>query len=86
MPLNEVNICPEYISSRNFDKKHQVVLLEIGDDTGKWHFLALPSNLDEDGIRRPKRVYQDYWKVYHQKVMMIFIAMVAYILFAVKQH
>ena len=86
VPLNEVNICIEYISSRNFDKKHQVVLLKIGDDTGKWHFLALPSNLDEDGIRRPKRVYQDYWKVYHQKVMMIFIALVAYTLFAVKQH
>ena len=32
-----------------------MVLLKIGDDTGKWHFLALPSNLDEDGIRRPKK-------------------------------
>ena len=55
VPLNEVNICPEYISKRNFDKKHQVVLVKIGDDKGKWHFLALPSNLDEDGIRRPKK-------------------------------
>ena len=53
--LNEVNICPEDISKRNFDKKHQVVLLKIVDDTGKWHFLALPSNLDEDGVRRPKK-------------------------------
>ena len=55
VPLNEVNICTEYISKRNFDKKHQVVLVKIGDDKGKWHFLALPSNLDEDGIRRPKK-------------------------------
>ena len=55
VPLNEVDICPEYISKRNFDKKHQVVLLKIGDDTGKWHFLALPSNLDDDGFRRLKK-------------------------------
>ena len=55
VPLNEVDICPEYISKRNFDKKHQVVLLKIGDDTGKWHFLVLPSNLDDDGFRRLKK-------------------------------
>ena len=55
VPLNEINICPEYISKYNFDKRHQVVLLKIGDDKGKWHYLALPSNLDEDGFRRPKK-------------------------------
>ena len=55
VPLNEVNISTEYISKRNFDKKHQVVLVKIGDDKGKWHFPALPSNLDEAGIRRPKK-------------------------------
>ena len=55
VPFDGVNICPEYKSKHNFDKKHRVVLLKIGDDTGKWHFLALPSNLDEDGIRRPKK-------------------------------
>ena len=54
MPLNEINICPEYISKYNFDKRHQVVLLKIRDDKGKWH-LALPGNLDEDGFRRPKK-------------------------------
>ena len=54
MPLNEANICPEYISKRIFDKKHQVVLVKIGDDEGKWHFLAVPSNLDVDGFRRPR--------------------------------
>ena len=55
VPLNEANISPEYISKCNFDKKHQVVLVKIGDNEGKWHFLALPSNLDKDGFRRPKK-------------------------------
>ena len=56
VPLNEANICQEYISKFNFDKKHQVVLVKIGDDEGKWHFLAFPSNLDEYGLfRRPKK-------------------------------
>ena len=54
VPLNEVNICPEYISKCNFNKKHQVVLLKIADDILKWYYLALPSNVDEDGFRRPK--------------------------------
>ena len=54
VPLNEANICPEYISKLIFDKKHQVVLVKIGDEEGKWHFLAVPSNLDVDGFRRPK--------------------------------
>ena len=34
-------------------KKDQVILLKIGDGNGKWHFLALPSVLDEDGAKRP---------------------------------
>lgn len=50
VPFGEENICPEYISNRNFDK---VVLLKISDGEGKWHFLALPSILDEDGGKRP---------------------------------
>ena len=28
-------------------------MLKISDGKGKWHFLALPSNLDEDGVKRP---------------------------------
>ena len=55
VPLNEVNVCPEYISKRNFDSKHQVVLITIGDEQERWHFLSLPSNLDTDGFRRPKK-------------------------------
>ena len=55
MPFNEVNICPEYISKRNFNTKNQVALLKITDDKGKWHFLALPSILDEDGVKRPTK-------------------------------
>ena len=55
VPFNEVNILPEYISKRNFNTKNQVTLLKITDDTGKWHFLALPSILDEDGVKRPTK-------------------------------
>ena len=55
VPFNEVNIFPEYISKRNFNTKNQVTLLKITDDTGKWHFLALPSILDEDGVKRPTK-------------------------------
>ena len=53
VPFNEENVCPEYISNRNFDKIDLVILLKISDGEGKWHFLALPSNLDEDKVKRP---------------------------------
>ena len=55
VPFDEVNILPEYISKGNFSTKNQVALLKITDDTGKWHFLALPSILDEDGVKRPTK-------------------------------
>ena len=56
MPLNEINICLEYISKHTFDKRHQVVLLKIGDNKNKWYYLALRSTLDDDdGFRRPKK-------------------------------
>ena len=56
VPFNEVNICPEYVSNRDFNTKNQVTLLKItGDDSGKWHFLALPSLLDEEGVKRPAK-------------------------------
>ena len=51
--FEEANVLPEYISNRNFDKKDQVILLKISDGNGKWHFLALPSVLDKDGVKRP---------------------------------
>ena len=53
VPFNEENLCPEYTSNRNFDKIDQVILLKISDGEGKRHFLALPSNLDEDKVKRP---------------------------------
>ena len=53
VPFGEENVCPEYISNRNFDKKDQIILLKKSDDKDKWHFLALPSILDEDGVKRP---------------------------------
>ena len=50
-------------------KKHQVVLLKIGDDSGKWLLLALPINLDEDGVSRPKksisRLLEGIWSKSH---------------------
>ena len=55
MPFNEVNICPEYISKRNFNIKNQVTLLKITDESDKWHFLALPGILDNDGAKRPTK-------------------------------
>ena len=57
--LNEVNILAEYISKRNFNTKTQVTLLKITDDTGKWHFLASPSILDEDSVKIHTKVYLD---------------------------
>ena len=53
MTFEDENVCPEYISNRNFDQIDQVILLKISDGKGKWHFLALPSILDEDGVKRP---------------------------------
>ena len=83
VPFNEVNICPEYISKRNFTTKNQITLLKITDDSDKWHFLGLPSILDDDGAeRRTKSI----WKVYDQKVMVIIIGMVAYTLSTHNHH
>ena len=53
VPFQKQNILPEYISKHNFDNKDQVILLKISDGKGKWHFLALPSVLDEDCVKRP---------------------------------
>ena len=57
VPFEEQNVCPEYISNRNFDIKDQIILLKISDEKGKWHFLALPSILDEDGVKRPYKSF-----------------------------
>ena len=57
-------------------------MLKIGDDKGKWHYLALPSNVDEDEDQ--KIVYLDYLKAYRQKVTVIFIAMGVYTLFELR--
>ena len=55
MSYKEKNVCPEYISERNFNTKNQIVLLKITDGSNKWHFLALPSILGEDGVKRPTK-------------------------------
>ena len=43
-----IDVQPQYISKFNFTKKKQVVLLKISDGSGKWHFLALKSELEEN--------------------------------------
>ena len=50
--FKEKNVCPDYISERNFSARNQIALVKITDGD-KWHFLALPSILDEDGAKRP---------------------------------
>ena len=30
-------------------------MLKITDESDKWHFLALPSILDDDGAKRPTK-------------------------------
>ena len=57
-PYKEINICPEYISKGNFGRKNQRVLLKTTDDSNsRWHFLALPSILDEDGVKRSTKSF-----------------------------
>ena len=53
VPFGRRNVCPEYIFKQTFTAKTQVTLLKITDDKGSWHFLALPSVLDESGVKRP---------------------------------
>ena len=43
-----IDVQPEYISKFNFTKKKQEVLLKISDGSGKLHFLALKSELEEN--------------------------------------
>ena len=46
------------MSKRNFDTKNQIVLLKTTDDSNsKWHFLALATILDEDGVKRPTKSF-----------------------------
>ena len=55
VPFGKRNVCPEYISKHNFTAKNQMTLLKITDDKSNWHFLALPSALDENGVKRPMK-------------------------------
>ena len=42
-------------------------MLKIGDDKGKLHYLAFPSNLDEDGFRRPIKSISSLFEVMSSK-------------------
>ena len=37
VPPREKNLCPEYISRRNFHTKNQIILLKITDESEIWH-------------------------------------------------
>ena len=52
--FEQQNVPLEYISNHNFDKINQVILLKITDGKDKWHFVTLPSVLDEnDCVKTP---------------------------------
>ena len=55
VPYEVKNICPEYISKRNFNTKKQIILLKRTDGNDKWLFLELPSISYEDGVKRPTK-------------------------------
>ena len=57
VPFNQKPIYSEYISSRNYSAKKQITLLKVTDNKEKWHFLALPSILTEDGYLRPTKSF-----------------------------
>ena len=86
MPFNEVNILPEYISMRNLNAKDQVTLLKITDNTGKWHFLALPNILNEDGVKRPTKSSSRLMQGIASKSHGDFIVTAVFTLFAQNQH
>ena len=52
VPFGKRNVCPKH----NLTAKNQVTLLKITDDKSNWHFLALPSALDENGVKRLMKV------------------------------
>ena len=55
VPYNTEEKRAEYVSKFNFKRKNQVTLLEITDDKGTWHFLALMSQPTEDDFMRPTK-------------------------------
>ena len=57
VPYNAKKIMSEYISKHNFARKNQVTLLQITDNKGTWHFLALKSIPTEDGFMRPTKSF-----------------------------
>ena len=59
VPFNQKTICSKYISNRNHTTEKQITLLKITDNNEKWHFLALPNILTEDGCLKPIKAFQD---------------------------
>ena len=54
-PYNKKEIVTQYKSKYNFKRKNQVVLLMIKDNKGKWHYLALKSDITDNGHMTPRK-------------------------------
>ena len=78
-PSNEKKLNIICKSKYNRKCKNQVVLLIITDneqqDTEeKWHYIALKSEITDDGYKKQHTVYQHYLEESHQIIMKIFPA------------
>ena len=58
----------------------------IKDNKGKWHYLALKSNITDNGHMTPRKSIKKYLDAFHHNTMMTFIVWVAYILIEQKTH
>ena len=78
-PPNEKKMNVIYKSKYNRKRKNQVVLLMITDDEQqdtieKCHYIALKSEIDDDGNKNQPNVYLHYTEELHQIIKGIFIS------------
>ena len=77
----------EYRSKKNFTVKYQVTRIKISNnDWDKWHFLALKSELDNNGNMRCIQSFSKLMRSISSKSHKIIIAMDVYNLLAQKKH
>ena len=83
---NKKDIVTQYESKYNFKRKNQVVLLMITDDKGKWHYLALKSDITYNNHMTPRKSIKKLLRRFSSNTMVNFIVWVAYILIEQKMH
>ena len=77
----------EYRSKKNFTVKYQVTRIKISNnDWDKWHFLALKSELDNNGNMRCTQSFSKLMRSISSKSHKIIIAMDVYNLLEQKKH